>query len=87
MWASCGGCWSRGCSCGPRAGCCCAGAAAIGDTYLAVGGPGSARAVWEHALRLLVRTDPTAASELRTRLRALGDAVPAPRISAVPAYP
>lgn len=59
----------------------------LGDTYLAVGDPGSARTVWEHALRLLVRTDPAAASELRTRLRALGDAVPAPRISAVSAYP
>lgn len=33
------------------------------------------RALWEHALRLLARTDPTAASELRTRLQALGDEV------------
>ncbi|WP_157968607.1 AfsR/SARP family transcriptional regulator [Streptomyces geranii] len=59
----------------------------LGDTYLAVGDPGSARTVWEHALRLLTPADPTAASELRTRLQALGDAVPAPRISAVTASP
>ncbi|MGI5458529.1 AfsR/SARP family transcriptional regulator [Streptomyces sp. CA-249302] len=55
----------------------------LGDTYLVTGDPGSARTVWERALRLLARTDPTAAEELRTRLTALGDEVPAPRITAV----
>ncbi|MFJ3672930.1 AfsR/SARP family transcriptional regulator [Streptomyces sp. NPDC090106] len=55
----------------------------LGDTYLATGDPGSARTVWERALRLLARADPTAAAEIRTRLLALGDEVPAPRITAV----
>lgn len=59
----------------------------LGDTYLAVGDPGAARMVWERAVRLLIRTDPTAAEETRTRLLALGDAVPAPRIAVVSAAP
>ncbi|MGW0944640.1 AfsR/SARP family transcriptional regulator [Streptomyces sp. NPDC002623] len=57
----------------------------LGDTYLATGDSGSARTVWERALRFLARTDPTAAREIRTRLSALGDEVPAPRIAAVSA--
>ncbi|MEU6372090.1 BTAD domain-containing putative transcriptional regulator [Streptomyces sp. NPDC046909] len=59
----------------------------LGDTYLATGDPGAARTVWERAVRLLARTDPTAAEELRTRLLALGHEVPAPRIALVPASP
>ncbi|MFD4601562.1 BTAD domain-containing putative transcriptional regulator [Streptomyces sp. NPDC058464] len=59
----------------------------LGDTYLATGDPGAARTVWERALRLLTRTDPTAADEIRTRLLALGDEVPAPRIAVVSASP
>ncbi|MET9081779.1 BTAD domain-containing putative transcriptional regulator [Streptomyces sp. NPDC004237] len=59
----------------------------LGDTYLATGDPGAARTLWERALRLLAPTDPTAAEELRTKLLALGDAVPAPRITAVSATP
>ncbi|MER6526364.1 tetratricopeptide repeat protein [Streptomyces sp. NPDC001508] len=55
----------------------------LGDTYLAIGDPGAARTVWERALRLLTGTDPTAAEEIRTRLLALGDEVPAPRIAVV----
>ncbi|MEU3617298.1 BTAD domain-containing putative transcriptional regulator [Streptomyces sp. NPDC006872] len=57
----------------------------LGDTYLATGDSGAARTVWERALRFLARTDPTAAREIRTRLAALGDEVPAPRIAAVSA--
>ncbi|MEU6256233.1 BTAD domain-containing putative transcriptional regulator [Streptomyces sp. NPDC047043] len=57
----------------------------LGDTYLAIGDPGAARTVWERAVRLLIRTDPTAAEEIRTPLLALGDAVPAPRITVVSA--
>ncbi|MBO4256334.1 hypothetical protein [Streptomyces griseorubiginosus] len=34
-------------------------------------------------MRLLIRTDPTAAEEPRTRPLALGDTVPAPRIVVV----
>ncbi|MEU1336115.1 BTAD domain-containing putative transcriptional regulator [Streptomyces sp. NPDC005827] len=59
----------------------------LGDTYLATGDPGAARTLWERALRLLAPTDPTAAEELRTKLLALGDEVPAPRITAVSATP
>ncbi|MEV1069080.1 BTAD domain-containing putative transcriptional regulator [Streptomyces sp. NPDC050263] len=57
----------------------------LGDTYLATGDSGAARTVWERALRYLARTDPTTAREIRTRLAALGDEVPAPRIAAVSA--
>ncbi|MER6961322.1 MULTISPECIES: BTAD domain-containing putative transcriptional regulator [unclassified Streptomyces] len=57
----------------------------LGDTYLATGDSGAARTVWERALRFLARTDPTSAREIRTRLAALGDEVPAPRIAAVSA--
>ncbi|MFC8428313.1 BTAD domain-containing putative transcriptional regulator [Streptomyces sp. NPDC057253] len=57
----------------------------LGDTYLATGDPGAARTVWERAVRLLAGTDPTAAEELRARLLALGDEVPAPRIALVAA--
>ncbi|MET8981895.1 BTAD domain-containing putative transcriptional regulator [Streptomyces sp. NPDC004539] len=55
----------------------------LGDTYLTTGDPGAARTVWERSAHFLVRTDPTAAAELRTRLLALGDAVPAPRLALV----
>jgi tetratricopeptide (TPR) repeat protein len=56
----------------------------LGDAYLAADDPGSARAVWERAAVLLDRTDPAGAAGLRGRLGALGDAVPAPRLTAVP---
>ncbi|WP_329219413.1 tetratricopeptide repeat protein [Streptomyces sp. NBC_01485] len=57
----------------------------LGDTYLSTGDTGAARTVWERAVALFARTDPTAADEIRTMLCALGDAGPAPRIAAVPA--
>ncbi|NNN33868.1 tetratricopeptide repeat protein, partial [Streptomyces sp. S3(2020)] len=57
----------------------------LGDTYLATGDTGAARTVWERAVQLFARTDPTAADEIRTRLYALGDTRPAPRIAVVPA--
>ncbi|MFF7979843.1 tetratricopeptide repeat protein [Streptomyces sp. NPDC007901] len=59
----------------------------LGDTYLATADPGAARTLWERALRLPAPPDPTAAEELRTKLLALGDEVPAPRITAVSATP
>lgn len=55
----------------------------LGDTYLATGDPGAARTVWERALRFLAHADPLAAGEIRTRLLALGDERPPPRIAAV----
>ncbi|XUL94015.1 tetratricopeptide repeat protein [Streptomyces galilaeus] len=56
----------------------------LGDTYVTIGDPGAARTVWERAPHLLAPTDPTAATELRARILALGDEVSAPRIGAVP---
>jgi len=56
----------------------------LGDTYLSTGDPGAARTVWERSAHFLARTDPMSAAELRTRLLALGDAVPAPRPALVP---
>ncbi|QXE34557.1 tetratricopeptide repeat protein [Streptomyces sp. GMY02] len=55
----------------------------LGDAYHAVGDYGSARTVWQHSLAIFAPMDHQAADEIRTKLKALGDAVPAPRISLV----
>ncbi|MEU6348987.1 tetratricopeptide repeat protein [Streptomyces sp. NPDC047072] len=55
----------------------------LGDTYLAMSDPGATRLVWDRAATLLDTMDPTAAGELRTRLHALGNALPPPRLTSV----